>query len=238
MSYKAAIAAAVLAVASSPVLAQGITGGQLGVEYNAPTDGSDFGGTTYTGGLEYAITRQISVAVDATGYSPTNLDISGTNATLHGIYHLSDTASAGLFYGIDSLEADDETISIYGLEGGTEFMGGEVSGYLGKTDSGDNDATIFGVDGAYALSNGFSVIGDLDYLSANSDSSVSRTSIGAQYELQGGPQFFAKFGSISVENGGVGEDQTFIGIGARVAFGAARGTTFNGHSSFDAVAGF
>lgn len=237
MSNKAAIAAAVFAVVSAPAFAQGITGGQLGVEYNAPTDGSDFGGTTYNGGLEYAISRQISVAIDATGYSTDNLDVSGSNATLHGIYHLSDTASAGIFYGIDALEDADTNTSVYGIEGGTEFMGGEVAGYIGLADGDGTDATLFGVDGAYALNNAFSLVGEA-HISSIDDATVSRIQLGAQYEIANGPQVYAHVGNISAGDSSSAEDQTFIGIGARVAFGAARGTTFEGHSIFDAIAGF
>lgn len=238
MSHKAAIAAAVLTVVGTPIFAQGITGGQLGVEYNMPTDGSDFGGTTYSGGLEYAITRQISVSVDATGYATDNLDISGSNISLHGIYHLSDSASAGVFIGSDKLEDADESVTVYGVEGGTEFMGGAVGGYLGFTDSSGVDSTVFGADGAYALSNGFSVVGGLDVLSSDADTTVSRLTLGAQYEIQGGPELYAHVGNVSASDTSSAADQTFIGIGARVAFGAQRGTTFEGHSIFDAVAGF
>ena len=236
MSIKAALAATTLIVASAPAFAQGITGGQLGVEYNAPTDGSDFGGTTYSGGLEYAITRQFSVAVDATAYNPDTLNIDGSNITAHGIYHLSDAASAGVFYGQDSLDNGDARV--YGIEGGTELMGGTVEGYIGRVDGDGEDATIIGVDGAYALQQGFSVIGSADLLSFNDDASVSRASIGAQYDMPGGPQFYAHIGTISVEAAGLAADQSFIGVGARVAFGTQRGTTFDGRSSLAPVAGF
>ena len=238
MTHKAALAAAVLMAVGGPALAQGVTGGQLSIEYNAPTDGSDFGGTTYSGGLEYAITRQISVGVDATGFNPTNLSIEGTNVTLHGTYHLSDTASAGLFYGRDSLEGADDTATVYGIEGGTELMGGEVAGYLGKSDEDDGGATLFGVSGSYDLTPEIALIGGFDLLSLDSDVSVSRTTIGAEYRMLNGPQLYAHIGQVGAEVGTLAGDQTFIGVGARVAFGAARGTTFDGRSTLSAVAGF
>lgn len=235
MSYQTAFAAAVIAVVGSPVLAQGISGGQLGIEYSAPTDGSDFGGTTYSGGLEYAISRQFAVGVDISGYKPDNIDTDFTSATLHGIYHLSDTASAGVFFGRDFV--DNADANIYGIEGGTEFMGGTVGGYIGKSDGDAADATLFGVDGAYALSNGFSVIGDFDRISVD-DTAISQISLGAEYGMNAGPSFYAKVGNVSADDNGTTESQTFFTIGAQVAFGAGRGTTFDQRSVFETVPGF
>ena len=232
MSYKAVLAAAVVSVVSVPVVAQGISGGQLGIEYNAPTDGSDFGGTTYSGGLEYSINRKFAVGVDLSGYKPDNIDTDFTSATVHGIYHLSDTASAGVFVGRD--KDDGANVNLYGLEGGTEFMGGTVGGYIGKADGETADGTLFGVDGVYALQNGFSVIGDFDSQSIEGNS-ASQISVGGQYDLNGGPSFYAKVGSVNADGR---DDQTFISIGAEVAFGAKRGTTFDQRSTFESLGGY
>ena len=63
MTHTAALAAVLLA-AATPVLAQSL-GGELGIEYNAPLDGDDFGGTVYTGGLEYNFAQPVSISVNA-----------------------------------------------------------------------------------------------------------------------------------------------------------------------------
>ena len=235
MARHAAIAAALLMAASTPALAQGITGGQLGIEYAAPVDGSDFGGTTYSGGLEYGINRQFSVAVDASGYLPDNLDTDFSSLTLHGIYHLSDEASVGVFAGRDSVE--DASANLYGIEGGMELMGGTVEGYIGQVDGDIDDATLFGLSGVYDLRPNISVIGNLDVANTD-DTTLSQAAVGAQYQLDGGPAFYAKIGNVTAEFAGDDESQAFIGIGATIAFGAERGTTFDQRSLFEVVPGF
>lgn len=231
---KAAIAVTLM-VAASPISAQ-VTGGSIGVEYSTPTDGTDLGGTTYSGAIEYTIGRNFAVSADLSGYRLDNISTDASSATLHGIYHLSETASVGAFYGRDQLDGGDAR-DLYGIEGGTEFAGGVVEGYIGQLDGAANDVTLLGVDGQYGISNGFSVIGNAGFAFSDAGD-ISRFSLGAEYELSGGPQFYAELGSVSVESGGVSADQTFIGVGARVAFGAQRGTTFGSRSLFEITPGF
>lgn len=234
MITKSAITAAVLAALSSPLAAQGITGGQLGIEYIAPLDGSDFGGTAYNGGIEYAITRQFSVSADFSSYSLDTFTTDPSSLTLHGIYHMGDTASLGVFYGQDSVGDDDATF--YGLEGGTEFMGGDVVGYVAKVD-GNSDGTMFGVDGTYDWRDGIGLTGNAGIVSVNG-TSVRRISVGGVYEMAEGPEFFGEVGSLSAETGGVSDSQAFLGLGARINFGAQRGTTFDQRSLYEILQGF
>lgn len=233
MSHKAAIAAIVLAAATSPAAAQ-VTGG-LGVEYSAPLEGGDFGGTTYYGAIEYAFNRNFSFGADLSGYRLDNINTDASSATLHGIYHFSDTLSLGAFYGIDRV--NEVNSDLYGIEAGTEFMGGEVEGYLARLDGTTAEATLLGVDGLYSLSGGFALTGNLD-MSVQDANDVRRVAIGGQYVIDGGPQFYAEIGNASVETGGVTADQNFIGIGARVAIGNQRGTTFNPRSLYEILPGF
>lgn len=239
MTHYAAIAAAVFAVAASPILAQGFTGGEVGIEYNAPTDGSDFGGTTYTGGVEYGFARNFSVALNLSGYKLENVATTAANATLHGTYHLSDTASFGVFTAADSIEDDNGntyTNTIYGIEGGTEFMGGDVGGYVGRLDGGET-YTMIGLDGEYAFARGFSAIGGFDVLT-NDNASNSQFSIGAQYAMDRGPEFWLKVGTTREDASGTTDNSTFVGIGASVSFGASRGTTFGTRSVFETLPRF
>jgi len=184
MTHRTAIAAAVLAVFAQPALAQGITGGQLGIEYMAPVDGSDFGGTSYNAAIEYAISRQFSVSADFSSYSRDTFETDPTSLTLHGIYHMDDNVSLGVFVAQD--RQVDGDLSLYGLEGGTEFMGGEVSGYAAMID-GDNDGSMFGLDGAYGWRDGISFIGNAGVVSVD-DASVRRFAIGGAYAMAEGPR--------------------------------------------------
>ncbi|SEQ24631.1 hypothetical protein SAMN05428995_103347 [Loktanella sp. DSM 29012] len=233
MKSSAAIAAALYAVASTTASAQGITGGQLGIEYNAPIDGSDFGGTTYSGGIEYGINRSYALSLNAAGYRPDNFDTDATNVTLHGTYHFDDFSSAGIFVSHDDL--DDESITLVGIEGGTDIYGGDLTTYLAR--SNDDDVTVIGFAGEYAIRDAISVIGDLDYADLDGGS-ISQFGIGAAYDLNGGPTFYAKIGNARYDDGTIDESAGFVSIGVDVAFGAERGTTFDTRSIFDILPGF
>ncbi len=235
MSYKAALAAALVVVAAAPATAQ-VTGGSLGIEYSTPLDGQDFGGTAYYGAIEYGFSRDFSLSADLSGYRLDNISTDASSATIHGIYHFSETLSVGAFYGLDKLENSDAR-SIYGFEAGTEFVGAQVEGYLGRLDGETSNATLIGFDGIYALSDGFSLIGN-GGLSLQDSADVNRFAIGAQYDMQNGPQFYFEVGKANVESGGISTDQNFIGIGTRVAIGAQRGTTFGPRSLFEILPGF
>lgn len=239
MSHYAALAAAVFAVAASPIMAQGFSGGEVGIEYNAPTDGSDFGGTTYTAGLEYGFARQFSVALNLSGYKLENVSTTAANATLHGTYHLNDTASVGVFSAADSMDdatGATKTNTIFGVEGGTEFMGGDVGGYVGRLKD-DDTYTMLGIDGEYAFARGFSAIGGFDVMT-NDNATNSQFSVGAQYAMERGPQFYVKVGTTSEEAPGYSDSSTFVGVGASVSFGASRGTTFGTRSAFETLPRF
>lgn len=235
MIIKAVSAAVILAAAYSTAIAQGVTGGELGIAYSAPTNGSDFGGTTYSGGVEYGFLQTFSVSGNAAGYKLDNIDTTSNNVTLHGTYHLSSTASAGGFYARDNLDGD--IANIFGIEGGTEFMGGDVGGYIGRVDGGGDNGTLLGVDGSYALRNGFSVVGQADLLNVSGDT-LSQTSIGGAYQMAAGPEFYAQIGRVTGDFGGASDSVGFFTIGAKVAFGASRGTTFSNRSVLSVLPGF
>ena len=232
MVFKAFLAVA-LATASSGAMAQGFTGGSLGIEYNSPTDGSDFGGTTYSGGAEFAVTRDISLGFTAADYKFDNSDTDGSNLTLHGAYHLNDLATVGLFVAQDRVDGENSTI--YGLEAGSEFTSGTVNGYFGRdTDSSSN---LFGVGGTYDIQPAIGVQGAFDVLSGG-DTDVSQITLGGTYRLASGPEFFAQVGNVNADSTQGSDNQSFIGLGARITFGAERGTTFGQRSIFEAIPGF
>ena len=68
--------------------AQEFVGGTLELEYTS-FDGADV--TSYNGEVEFAINRQFGVELDWNGASSDSEPAS--SATLHGIYHMSNTSS-------------------------------------------------------------------------------------------------------------------------------------------------
>ena len=235
MSLKLTNTAVVLAAVASPVVAQGITGGSLGIEWGAPTDLETLGSTTYRSAVEYSFNHNMGISADLSGYSFNSTEDNGTSLTLHGIYHLSDSASAGVFVGADS--ANGTGNPVYGIEAGSEILEGHVEGYVGLLDS-DNAATLFGISGEYDVINGFAAIGSFDLSSSDDGDGVNRFAIGTEYTMVNGPSFFAEVGQTNLDTSGVSSSATFIGVGAKVAFGAGRGTTFGPRSAFETTSGF
>lgn len=215
MFNKTAVCAAVISALSSMSYAQQFTGGTLGVEHFI-ADGGDV--TLYTGGVEFGITRAYGV-----GLSFNNID-SNTSATLHGIYHLSGQASVGLYYG-QNLSGDNDS-TFYGVEGGTLWGPANIGGYIGQIDNGTDTAVAIGINAERPLGNQFEFYTDFDFLSDDGDW-ISTNETGVQYNLAQGPELYIHYGQASAGSGNTGVTGDYIGVGARINFGARRGTTFD-----------
>ena len=222
-------AAVVLCATSGMAAAQGFSGAELSVETFAFSGDGDLGYTSYSAGAEYAITRDFGLSADLSFYGFSALDSDGQNLTLHGIYNLSDTTSLGVFVGQDSFDTSDATI--YGIEGGTEFMGGTVEGYLAQVD-GDDSATLLALSGDYAITQSIAATGGVGIV--DMDDTLTRAHLGAEYQMQGGPAFHAELGQIGLSD----TDETYLSIGATVAIGATRGTTFGRRSLLEILPGY
>lgn len=233
--FKKAAIAAVISTVASPMFAQGFSGGDLSIEVTAPTENTSFSSTSYHAGLEYNINKNFAVAVTASRYGFGNSSAHANSATLHGIYHMNETTSYGFFAGRDSLNSID--VNHYGFELGTDLGRGNLGAYLGQAVSSGETVNILGVDGSYGFSNQFSLNGDLDQATNGSDS-YSKASVGVSYEMNNGPEFFGDFGTVLVKSGGSSADANFITLGARIDFGASRGTTFGARGSFEAFPSF
>ena len=229
--------AAALVAATGAVQAQdlGFSGGEISAEAIAYSDGDDIGATAYGAAVEFGITRQISVAVDLGFYGLQDIDLQAETATLHGIYQLSDTVSVGAFYGLDRTDGDDA--SLYGIEGGTEFAGVAVEGFVGIVDGDGDDATLLGVSGEYGFTDSITALGSFNNVSLV-DGSITRLALGGQYEIANGPELWVEVGTLNAEFGAVSDAETFVSLGARIEFGADRGTTFGHRSLFESSLGF
>lgn len=240
MFYKAALTVTSLMVAGTSSFAQGFTGGQLGIEYNAPVDGGDMGGTTYSLGGEYAISRTFAMALDATSYRLDNVETSVSNFTLHGIYHLNEKMSLGAFVGLDRLT--DSRNTLYGVEFGTEVQGGlfntgprDISGYIGFADGESSDSMFAGVGGNQRITDSIDLVADINWAQIDDESTWKGTAT-AEYHMANGPDFYGNLGV--VETSDDPDMQIFVGIGARISFGAARGTTFDQRSLLESLPSF
>ncbi|MBB5723871.1 hypothetical protein FHS72_003516 [Loktanella ponticola] len=214
---KILLSSAALILSAAPLYAQQFTGGELGFEYNQFVDDDSINGTNYHLGAEMAFNRSFSIAANVQ-----NLDFEGddTSATLHGIYHLNETSSLGVFV---AGNGDEQTS--FGFEGGTELWKGDIGGYIGQVDVDGETAVIFGLSSNTPIGANFSVFSDLDFV-ADDDVAVSTQELGVEYNITGGADIFAQVGQAEVFTDFGSDAETYVGIGARIQFGAARGTTF------------
>ena len=232
MFSKGAFSAAILMASASPLAAQGFSGGELSIEALAFADGNDWGYTTYSASLEYTLTRDISIAGDLSFYDFNSLDLGVGNFTVHGIYHLSNVMSAGVFIGQDGRDDEGDDLTFIGVEGGYETGRLLFEGYAAQ-DGGGDDATVAAIDAEYIFNDEVTLLAEVGLVDFE-DELVTRLSLGGQYAFLRGPEVYGEIGSVTSDD----EDEIFIGAGARIEFGAARGTTFDRRSLFDVLPGF
>jgi hypothetical protein len=205
---------------ASPTIAQEFSGGELGVEFNAFADDTDVNGTSYSGGVEFSFGREYAIAVTAEnfgfgGESTTN------NVTLHGIYHLNQGASLGLFY-----SQNENNIEGYGFEGGTNFGGTDIGGYIGQKSFDGEDVVIAGLESRTPINSQITFFTDFDIV-GDDDVAGSTSELGVSYLFDAGPEAYVQVGSASAFTDFGSASEAYIGVGAKISFGAARGTTFD-----------
>ncbi len=219
MAKKLAAPLLLCVICAAPVAAQEFTGGEIGVEYNAFTQDTDVSGTSYNAGVEFAFCREYAISVTAENFGFGG-DSTTNNITLHGIYHMSSTASVGLFYSRDENEVDG-----YGIEGGTAVGAGEIGGYVGTKSFGNDNVFIFGLDSRTPINNEFTFFTDFDVV-GDEDVAGSTSELGVSYLFDAGPEAFVQVGRASAFTDIGSDSETYIGLGARISFGDKRGSTF------------
>lgn len=222
---------------SGTAQAQEFKGAEISVEALAFTEADDVVSTTYRGSAEMAVYGGFGVAADLNFYDFGDSD-GIRNLTVHAIYDAFEFATVGAFYAFDSSEG--ETVSTYGIEGGRSFGSAGVEGYLGLVDAEAEAFRVLGADGTYDVTDSISLTGSAAFLLAD-EGQASRLSAGGEYRFGGtGPALYAEIGrlSISDEVEDLGASATFVGVGARIAVGPNRGTTFESRGVYEAIAGF
>ena len=243
MTYRKMATAMLLVLAGSPALAQGFTGAEVNLEYQSfSNEDAEIDATAFSAGLEFGITRSISVAADFSVFNPGEDEDgadgeSPTSVTLHGMYHLSDAATVGLFYGRDSVA--DDSLDYYGVEAGYETGSFEIGGYYGQGDDDGIEFGVFGLDAAYYFGS-FAVTGALS--SAGTDGfAIATAEIGGRYAFNETLDVYAEMGSVGIDYTGDAEvdaDANYVGLGVTMTVGADRGTTFNARSVATSLYGF
>lgn len=225
-----------LVLCTTGVMAQGFSGGSVGLSYSGFTDedDADFNTTKFNAAAEFAITNEISVAGDLTVRQADAVDDSLTGFFVHGIYGVGPDVDLGVFAGRESIQDIDLEVDTYGGEIAYRSGPVETEGYIGVSSILDADVTIFGAAASYGLGNGFSVTGAFDRADVNDeDIAFTTLEIGTEYALGNGAELYANLGNIQFDFGGASNDTNTFRIGANFNFGPDGGTTFDRRSFFD-----
>ncbi|MEP3299572.1 MAG: hypothetical protein ABJO27_24360 [Pseudoruegeria sp.] len=244
MTIRAVLLSAVAAVSISSVAQSAeIVGSNINLEYTSFPDVSDLSSLSVTGSVEVGVNRNFSVQLDAGAYNSEILDDTGTNIAAHAIYHTNEFTSLGAY--VSSDEFDGERINMFGVEGGTGQDGFDFEGYLGFGEEQGVDVAQFGILGRYVFDNNFGIGWDLDLVNlsdSGDDVTLTRTSLRGDYSASENVLLYAEVGSLyaNVDTGLLSSSgsETFVGIGAEIAFGKGRGATFNGRSLGEVIPGF
>ncbi|MFT4960916.1 MAG: hypothetical protein ACI92Z_002002 [Paracoccaceae bacterium] len=154
---------------------------------------------------------------------------------MHTVFHVNETTSLGAFVGNENAAGDNGTY--YGIEGGFEFTGLDAELYLSTGDYSGVSGEIFGIDLSHGFDNNFAVTGKLDYATFNEGVDLTRVSVGVDYDLSPTSVLYGEIGNLNATAFGLSGSKNFIGVGARINFGAARGVTFKNRGFLNIVPG-
>lgn len=214
---------AALAFGATTAQAVEVTGGSVGLSYSAFADETDLNQWGLEGSMELGFNRNLSLQIDAAyrDFDFTNID--STLLGLHGIYHMNEATSLGVFYTLEDIEGEEA--DIFGLEAGYEVQQWQFEGYIANVDTDLGDATLGGIKARYEMQEGFGLTGSYER-SDDDTGDLSRFAIRLDRDVSVNTNLFLEVGSAKAEAGGVKISEPFVGLGGEIAFGADRGTTF------------
>ena len=220
------------AVLASPSIAFEFTGGEVSLDYSAYIDdiaGEDLNKTSLEGAVEFGFNRNFAMQVDLGFQNFGFIDESGYNPAVHGIYHLTDDTSFGLFLGHDDISSIDA--DYFGLQAGYESAGFEVEAYwstgdVSEASLGSADVNIFGLAGAVDIAPNFQLTGGINRADFDGGISASQFEVGVRYAASDNFILRASIGSAKEDAFGTSVSENFFTIGGEITFGAERGATF------------
>lgn len=246
-----ALSAVAIVVTALPATAQQFVGGEATLSYSTFTGDTEGDAFNLSGSVEFAFTREIGIQADL---SYTNFGEIGTlgdsgadanSIALHLIYNVSNASTVGLFYGYESDSFDTGTTV---TEDDTAYVGVEVGYEVGEIafemyyakplDEIIDNASFYGISGAYALNDAFAITADADRLTTDDLADLTSVAVGVEYSVLPNIMLNAEVGSASMDTGTSENDGTFIGLGATFTFGADRGATFDDRGLSSIVPGF
>lgn len=230
--------AAIAALLPVSAVAFEMTGATVGLSYSQLTEDSNLDRVDLGGSLEFGFSRDFGVQADLgfAQFGASDLDL--TSIALHGIWHASEVSSLGFFLGRDDAEIgdDDASQSYLGIEVGYGEGGFDAEAYFAVADSDGGSGTAAGVALDWGLTPVFGLGVTIDRLSSD-DADLTAFALRGSYDVTPQAEIYAEVGTMDASAGGLSADSAFVGIGAEVNFGAARGATFDRRSLLGAIPG-
>lgn len=229
---RAALTALLLATAPAAQAFE-FTGGQVELSYSGYTDNllKKLDKTAITGSVEVGFSQAFSMQADLGFMNFGFNDDDGTNFGLHSIYHLSDTTSAGFYFGQDRIGGG--SLGITGVEIGHQAGMVGLESYLTYAKDSADDGLIFGASAGLDLSDMAEIGVSFDRVDVD-NSKASRLALTGAYTMANGFAITGELGSMEVKGAG---SQPFFGIGGKMTFGAKRGATFGERSLLNLLPG-
>ena len=215
-----------------------ISGGSLDLSYSAFTDDTDVDKLNVAGSVELAFTHaasaQLDLGRDAFGTSAADIMSLG----LHGVFHLDQATSLGAYYSRDTVDAGGarDSANLYGVEAGHDTGPLQIEGYLGRAEASGADGTMLGVSARYAMPSTIGVTGSIDYLDIEG-LEVRTLKARLDGDVSENLNLYVEVGTGKVRAFGASASEPCFGIGGRITFGAARGTTFERRSIGEMIPG-
>lgn len=227
-------AACVAALFSHAATAGEITGGSIGLDYNTlmNDDNGRLDKKTVAGSVEYGFDQNFSLQGDLAYAKVRSEDGDGYEATVHGIYHANENASFGVFAGRSDSNELGLGLNYTGLEAGLEMGAIESDVYIASGTQQDVNGTLMGLGATYNASEAASV--GMSYDRAELLSlDASRVQLEGEYRM-GQYALTAQVGHAKLDD--IYSDN-YIGVGAKMTFGAKRGATFDRRGIIEAWPG-
>ncbi len=216
-----------------PAHAVEMTGAEVGLSHSFFTDDTSYAKTTLEGSAELGFGPTFGLQGDLGVNWLNETDETGTSVTLHGLYHVTDQTSLGLFYGSDKLDSDN--VDYYGFEVGQQGDSFDVEAYVGRGEDSGLTGSLMGVEGRFAVSGAFGLGGKLQNVDFD-DASLTRVGLTGDYTMFNGMGLTAEVGRLNSDGMGIG-NETYLGIGAKMSFGPNQGVTFGKRGILDVLPG-
>lgn len=225
----------VLLATSTAAQAFEVVGSEARLGFSTLTGDTGVAKTNLQGAVELGFGPRFGMQADLGLFVFKDLGDTATGITLHGLYHVTEQTSLGMFYGQERLNG--ETARLTGFEVGqtSASFSGEAHIALGK--QGGNTMQLMGIGGRYSVSDKFGLGASLQRADLDNDADVTRLGIKADMALGQTATAFVELGNLAGGIDGSGGSEGFVGIGADFKFGAKHGTTFGKRGLFDMLPG-